>query len=252
MKSNRFNIPLIIAILLYVGLAAFGPAKKITVWIIGDSTAANKRPEAYPETGWGMKFQQFFDSNQVLVENRALNGRSTLSFRNQGHWQRVLDSLEPGDYVFIEFGHNDEKVDKPGTGVTHAGYRDNLARYITEARNQHAIPVLLTPIARRHFKNGQLENTHKGYPDVVRQLADSLQVPLIDMEVKTSGMLSQLGDEKSTSLFLYVDSGHVNYPKGKKDDTHLSPVGAEKIAGLAAEGVREAGLKLGKYLKDGR
>ncbi len=222
---------------------AFPKQKKTKIWIIGDSTAANKLPKAYPETGWGMKFQQFFDSNTVVVDNRALNGRSTLSFRNEGRWKPIFDSIQPGDYVLIEFGHNDEKTDKAGTGVNHADFKANLARYVLETKSKNGIPVLMTPIARRSFKDGTLQNTHKGYPDVVRSLADSLKVPLIDMEQKTSALLTSLGDEGSIPLFNYVDSGDVNYPKGVKDNTHLSPGGAEKVAALAAQGIKE--LKLG-------
>jgi lysophospholipase L1-like esterase len=224
--------------------------KKIKLFIIGDSTAANKLPKAFPETGWGMKFQQFFDSNYVVVDNRALNGRSTLSFRNEGRWQPIYDSLQPGDYVFIEFGHNDEKVDKPTTGVNHADFKANLVRYVLETRSHKGIPVLLTSIARRSFKEGVLENTHKGYNEVVKQVADSLKVPLIDMEQKTMALLTSMGEQGSIQLFNQLDSGvNVNYPKGVKDNTHLSPVGAEKVAGLAAEGVKEQKLGLVKYMK---
>lgn len=232
-------------------LVAFVPSKKkIKLFIIGDSTAANKLPKAYPETGWGMKFQSFFDSNYVVVDNRALNGRSTLSFRNEGRWTPVFDSLQPGDYVFIEFGHNDEKVDKPGTGVNHSDFKANLVRYVLETRSHKGIPVLLTSIARRSFKDGALENTHKGYNEVVKQVADSLQVPLIDMEQKTMALLTSMGEQGSIALFNHLDSGqNVNYPKGVKDNTHLSPAGAEKIAGLAAQGIREQKLALVKYMK---
>lgn len=223
--------------------------KKIKLWIIGDSTAANKLAKAYPETGWGMKFQPFFDSNYVVVDNRALNGRSTLSFRNEGRWQPILDSMQPGDYVFIQFGHNDEKVDKPGTGVTHADFKANLVRYVLETRSKKGIPILLTSIARRSFKDGNLENTHKGYPDAMKQVADSLKVPLIDMEQKTSALLTSLGEQGSIQLLNYVDSGNVNFPKGVKDNTHLSPLGAEKVAGLAADGVKELRLGLIKYMR---
>jgi pectinesterase len=239
-------------LLVAVGLVAFMPPakKKIKLWIIGDSTAANKLPKAYPETGWGMKFQPFFDSNYVVVDNRALNGRSTLSFRNEGRWQPIYDSMQPGDYVFIEFGHNDEKVDKPGTGVSHADFKANLVRYVLETRSQKGIPVLLTSIARRSFKDGVLENTHKGYNEVVKRVADSLKVPLIDMEQKTMALLTGMGEQGSIQLFNQLDSGvNVNYPKGVKDNTHLSPIGAEKVAGLAAEGVKEQKLDLVKYMK---
>ena len=232
-------------LLLFMALLSFAlpRQKKIRLWLIGDSTMANKQPTAYPETGWGMKFQQFFDSNYVVVDNRALNGRSTLSFRNEGRWKPVMDSIQPDDYVFIEFGHNDEKVENPNTGVNHETFKANLTRYVEETRDRKGIPVLMTPIARRSFKNGGLQNTHKGYPDVIRSLADSLKVPMIDMEQKTAALLTSLGDEQSKQLFNYVDSGNVNYPKGVKDNTHLSPVGAEKVAGLAVEGIKE--LKLG-------
>ncbi len=248
MKKNYLKVLLLAA----VALTAFAlPAKKkIKIFIIGDSTAANKLPKAYPETGWGMRLQSFFDSNYVVVDNRALNGRSTLSFRNEGRWQPVYDSMQPGDYVFIEFGHNDEKVDKVGTGVNHADFKANLVRYVLETRSHKGIPVLLTSIARRSFKEGVLENTHKGYNEVVRGVADSLKVPLIDMEQKTMSLLTSMGEQGSIALFNQLDSGvNVNYPKGVKDNTHLSPTGAEKIAGLAAEGVKEQKLGLVKYIK---
>ncbi|RYF26140.1 MAG: rhamnogalacturonan acetylesterase [Flavobacteriales bacterium] len=222
--------------------------KQTTLYIIGDSTAANKSEKAYPETGWGMALQAFF-KDDVKVDNRALNGRSTKSFRNENRWQPILDQLKAGDYVFIEFGHNDEKVDKPTVGVTLADFKINLVNYVNETRSKKAIPVLLTPISRRSFKNGVLVDSHGGYPAVTRKVADSLKVPLIDMLLKTASLLNGLGDQGSVKLFLHVDSGHVNYPKGKKDDTHLSPEGAKEIAGLAVQGMRESKLGLAKHLK---
>ncbi|MDQ1140642.1 rhamnogalacturonan acetylesterase [Pedobacter agri] len=222
--------------------------KQTTLYIIGDSTAANKSEKAYPETGWGMALQAFF-KDDVKVDNRALNGRSTKSFRNENRWQPILDQLKAGDYVFIEFGHNDEKVDKPTVGVTLADFKINLVNYVNETRSKKAIPVLLTPISRRSFKSGVLVDSHGGYPAVTRKVADSLKVPLIDMLLKTESLLNRLGDQGSVKLFLHVDSGHVNYPKGKKDDTHLSPDGAKEIAGLAVQGMRESKLGLAKHLK---
>lgn len=222
--------------------------KKITVYIIGDSTAANKEAKAYPETGWGMALQSFFKSD-VIVDNRALNGRSTKSFRAEKRWDPIMEKLEAGDYVFIEFGHNDEKVDKPKVGVSLTEFKVNLINYVKEARSKKAIPVLLTPIARRNFKNGVLIDTHGDYPRMTREVADSLKVPLIDMLAKTESLLSRLGDVPSVKLFNYVDSGDVNYPKGKKDDTHLSPEGAKQIAGLVVKGIKERKLGIAKNLK---
>lgn len=218
-----------------------------TVYIIGDSTAANKSERSFPETGWGMKLAAYFDK-AVKIDNRALNGRSTKSFINEKRWENVLTTLKEGDYVFIQFGHNDEKIDKPTVGTSLAEYKANLIKYIQETQAKKANPILLTPIMRRSFKDGVFRDTHQGYPDVVRKLADSLHVPLIDMHRKTEKLITGLGDLPSIKLFLHVDSGHVNYPTGKKDDTHLSPEGAKVIAGLVCDGIKEAKLPLAKHL----
>lgn len=246
MKKKSFKI---LAVAVIIVLTAFSFIhQKTTIYIIGDSTAANKLPKAYPETGWGMELQSFFKSN-VIVDNRALNGRSTKSFKAEQQWQPILEKLKPGDYVFIEFGHNDEKVDKPETGTTLEEFKNNLVNYVNETRSKKAIPVLLTPISRRNFKNGVLVDTHGDYPRITRQVADSLNVPLIDMLAKTESLLNHLGEESSIKLFNYVDSGNVNYPKGKKDNTHLSPEGAKQVAGLIMKGITELKLSLVKNLK---
>jgi len=246
MRLNFFSILTIFTISALLSFTLI--QKKTIVYIIGDSTAANKQPKAYPETGWGMELQSFFKAD-VVVDNRALNGRSTKSFRAENHWQPILDKLNPGDYVFIEFGHNDEKIDKPAVGVSLPEFKTNLINYIKESRSKKAIPVLLTPISRRSFKNGVLIDSHGGYPNITRQVADSLKVPLIDMQRKTESLLVRLGDIPSIKLFNYVDSGNVNYPTGKKDDTHLSPDGAKLVAGLVVEGIKELKLGLAKKLK---
>lgn len=235
-------------LLLPVLMMAFAaPRKKIKLWMIGDSTMANKSAKAYPETGWGMALGQFFDES-VVIDNRAQNGRSTLSFINEKRWQIVIDSLEEGDYVFIEFGHNDEKIDKPGVGVTPAAYGANLVKFVLETRAKKGIPVLLTPIMRRSYKDGVFYDSHGAYPPVVRRVADSLQVPLIDMHLKSEALITGMGEEPAKKLFNYVDSGNVNYPKGKKDDTHFSVAGATTMAELAVQGIKELKLDLVKRL----
>ena len=243
----RNKLPLI-PILLCLIFMSFKKEEQITVWMIGDSTMSVKKENTYPETGWGMPFADLFN-DKVVVENKAMNGRSTLSFIREKRWQEVYDGLKEGDYLIIEFGHNDEKVDKPGVGTTPEEYKANLAKFVTEARAKKAVPILMTPIVRRNFKDGKLIDTHKNYPEVVRNLADSLRVPLIDMQQKTEKLLTRYGEEKSIALFNYVDSGHVNYPQGKKDNTHLSPVGAKAVADCAVEGLKELKLPLAKYLK---
>lgn len=246
MKTN-FYIVLALAALT-VSLSFTLVPKKTILYIIGDSTAANKDPKAFPETGWGMALQSFFKTD-VTIDNRALNGRSTKSFRAEKHWDPILVQLNPGDYVFIEFGHNDEKIDKPTVGVSLADFKTNLVNYVKETRSKKALPVLLTPISRRSFKNGVLIDSHGDYPRITRQVADSLGVPLIDMLVKTESLLTRLGEEPSIKLFNYVDSGNVNYPNGKQDNTHLSPEGAKQVAGLVVKGIKELKLDLAKKLK---
>jgi pectinesterase len=223
------------------------PDEHITVYVIGDSTMANKEAKAYPETGWGMAFKQFFDKN-VTVDNRAMNGRSTLSFINEKRWQSVLTTLKQGDYVFIQFGHNDEKVNKAGVGTSLEDYKENLIKFVTETREKKATPVLLTPVMRRSYVNGVFVDSHGGYPGVVRALADSMKVPLIDMHKKSEKLITSMGEANSQALFNYVDSGNVNYPKGNKDNTHFSPVGAKRMAELAVEGIKELHLDLAKHL----
>jgi len=246
MKSlAKIVIPLIGLILFSSFLIS--QKKTITVFIIGDSTAANKQPTAFPETGWGMELSSFFNT-AVKVDNRALNGRSTKSFFTEKRWEAVMKDLKKGDVVLIEFGHNDEKIDKPAVGTSLNEFKINLINYVKDAQSKKTIPILLTPIVRRNFKNGLLTDTHMGYPAVIRKVADSLRIPLIDMQLKTEKLVSSLGEEPSKKLFNYVEKGHVNYPDGKKDDTHLSPEGAKQVAALVAEGIKETNTILAKYL----
>ena len=121
--------------------------QKTIIYIIGDSTAANKSPKAFPETGWGMGLRSFFDT-EIKVDNRAMNGRSTKSFINEKRWESVLTTLKEGDYVLIEFGHNDEKIDRPELGTSLEEYKLNLIKYVKETQAKKAHPILMTPIMR--------------------------------------------------------------------------------------------------------
>ena len=240
---------LFIAMAGLVSLLAFRP-KQITVFMIGDSTMANKKPEKAPETGWGMPFATMFNES-VTVVNEAQNGRSTKSFINEGRWQKVLDRLQEGDYVFIEFGHNDEKVDKPAVGTTIDTFKINLTRFVTETRSKKAIPVLLTPVSRRKVdKDGKYQETHGEYPDAVLAVAKELHVAVIDMLGKTRKLHEELGFEGSKKLFLHLAPGeNPNYPTGAADNTHFNDYGARKMAELAVEGIKELKLPLGERLK---
>jgi lysophospholipase L1-like esterase len=234
-----------ISLLCLLFLMAFAvPQKKIKVWLIGDSTMANKEIKAYPETGWGMPFRYFFDST-VDVDNRAKNGRSTKSFIEEGLWQPVVDNLSEGDYVFIQFGHNDE-VSTKKTYTTEEQFKTNLIRYVNESKAKKAIPVLITPVARRKFDStGHIVGTHEVYAQLVRDVAKQLNVPLIDLDKKSQALLQQFGPETSKLLYNHLQPGeHPNYPKGNADDTHFNELGARKMAELVLEGIREQHLEL--------
>ena len=203
-----------------------------------------------PETGWGEKLSNYFKKG-VTISNHARNGRSTKSFIAEGRWQTVLDSLQKGDYVFIQFGHNDSKEDTARFSSP-VDYGKNLERFVRETQQKEAFPILLTPIVRRRFdEKGAFYDTHGEYPDAVRILAKSQNIPLIDLHQKSEALLVESGEEASESLFLWLEKGeNPNYPDGVSDNTHLSPKGAEKIAGLAVSGIEELDVPLKKHLQD--
>lgn len=229
---------------LVIAMAFALPPSKTKVWLIGDSTMANKDVRAYPETGWGMPFKYFFDST-VEVDNRAKNGRSTQSFIDEGLWKPVVENLNEGDYVFIQFGHNDEVPTKK-TYTTEEQFKANLIRYVNETRAKKAVAVLITPVARRKFDStGHIVSTHQLYSEIVRSVAAQLNVPLIDLDKRSQALLQQFGPETSKLLYNHLQPGeHPNYPKGNTDDTHFNELGARKMAELVLEGIREQKLEL--------
>ena len=146
---------------------------QITIYTIGDSTMANKpNPEENPERGWVQMLPQFFNDN-VIIKNHAVNGRSTRSFINEKRWDSIYKQLKKGDYVFIQFGHNDQKINSPKRYTNpHTAYRYNLIKFVEETREKEAIPVLFTSIVRRNFnEDGTLLDTHGVYPLVVHSVA---------------------------------------------------------------------------------
>ena len=213
--------------------------KPITIYMIGDSTMSIKAPRAYPETGWGMPFAGFFDST-VKVDNRAKNGRSTRTFISENLWQPVFDNLNEGDYVFIQFGHNDESKEKTERYTTPGQYKENLTRFVKETRSKKAIPVLLTPVSRRRFdEEGNALETHAAYSPLVKEVAKALNVLFIDLDTKSKDLYQQMGVENSRLLFLQLKPGeHPNYPGGKDDNTHFNELGARLIAQIVLAEVK--------------
>ena len=232
-------------------LAPFACAKEpITVFLAGDSTMAHKQENKRPETGWGEQLQKHFDISRVRVDNHAQNGRSTKSFIAEGRWQALIDKVKAGDYVLIQFGHNDQPKEK-ATHTPPDDYRRNLERFVDEVRARKATPVLLTPVVRRRFdEKGVFYDTHAEYPDIVRGVAAGRKAALIDMQRESEKVLVKYGPENSRKLFLQLKAGeNPNYPQGVEDNTHFSPLGADVMAGIAVEGFRQQRLGLAKYLK---
>jgi pectinesterase len=269
MKSTYRNI--LLAIVCVMTLSAFKSDKVITVFMIGDSTMANKSlSDGNLERGWGMVLSGFF-TEDVVVDNHALNGRSSKSFIDEGHWKEVIDKVRPGDYVFIQFGHNDEKpkADRhtdPGTT-----FDANLRRFCQETMAKGGHPVLFNSIVRRNFydnKNAVIDDdlrkdkqpvvvekdslidTHGAYLESPRLVAAELNVPFIDANKITHDLVQGMGVEGSKRLFMWIAPGvSAACPKGRQDNTHLNVWGARKVAGLIIDAVAVKIPSLGKYVR---
>ncbi len=223
---------------------------KINIFMIGDSTMAEYDSTKYPLTGWGMKLPVFFNDN-VKVHNFGQSGKSTKSFRNLGYWKTVHDSLGKGDYLIIQFGHNDEKeYDTTRYTVPGGTYNANLKRFINEAKSKGAIPILVTSIRRRKFdKNGKLLDTHGEYPNAMRDVAKEMKVPLIDLTKLSKQLIESYGVEGSKKLFCWVAPGEFPaYPNGNKDNTHFSSLGAEEVSRLFVKGLEQTDLELKDFI----
>lgn len=240
---------LAISIIAFLVMAfSIPPDKKVTIFIAGDSTASIKETKAYPETGWGMPFVYFWDS-AVTVQNLAKNGRSTKSFRQEGLWAKITDNAAEGDYVLIQFGHNDEVPTKK-TYTTEEEFTNNLVQFVKETREKKAIPVLITPVARRKFDStGHITGTHDVYAQLVRNVAKVHEVALIDLDRKSQALYQQFGVEYSKLLFLQLKPGeHPNYPAGKDDNTHFSELGARLVAQLVLEEIKKTVPELAAHI----
>jgi lysophospholipase L1-like esterase len=248
------NFKYLIFLFLCLSLAGFSPVKKkTTIFTIGDSTMANKDTTGNnPERGWCQVLPAFFDQTSVSIDNRAKNGRSSKSFISEGLWKQVLTDLQKGDYVFIQFGHNDSKPDSARKTDPRTTYRANLVRYITETRQKGANPVLFTSIVRRSFdEEGKQINTLSEYPAVTRELGKELNVPVIDLNKTTEILLAGYGVEGSKALFMHIEPGiSKKEPYGRTDNTHLNPLGAFKVAELAVREIKVQKLPIAKFIKE--
>lgn len=225
--------------------------QKIRIWMIGDSTMCIYEPSRSPLTGWGMPFINFFDST-VTIENKARGGRSTRTFISENRWKPISDSLQDGDYVLIQFGHNDEAKEEKYKDryTTPEDYRKNLTRFINESRNKKANPVLITPVTRMRFdKDGNIMETHAEYSKIVWEVGEATHTPVIDLDKKSRELLQKLGPETAKLLFMQLEPGETPlYPEGSKDNTHFNELGARKMAQLVLAEIKLQNLELAKHI----
>jgi lysophospholipase L1-like esterase len=224
--------------------------KAVAVHLIGDSTMSIYASDLYPRMGWGQPLGELFDPACATVKDWAASGRSSKSFFDEGKWTPVRDGLAAGDYVLIQFGHNDEKTDDPARYTEpQTTFKQYLTTYIEEAREKQATPMLLTPIHRNNWTGATIKDTHGGYPAAMRELAAALEVELVDLTALTQEYFERIGQVETTKLFLVLAAGEFpNYPDGNTDNTHLQEYGARKIGQLAMANAYAQGLTLGSYL----
>jgi lysophospholipase L1-like esterase len=219
----------------------------IRIFLAGDSTVASYPENEAPMAGWGQVIKEFF-TDEIEVQNHAKCGASSNNFIDEGRLETIVENIRSNDYLFIQFCHNDQKEFGTKPYTTYPYY---LTQYITGARKKGAIPVLVTAVHRRNFDdNGKVVNTHGEYPNSVIQLAEKLEVPLINLLEKTGKLYESFGREDSKRLFVcFKPNENENYPDGIQDNTHFCQYGAEKVAELVIEGLKELKLPITQFIK---
>ncbi|ASB50187.1 rhamnogalacturonan acetylesterase [Alkalitalea saponilacus] len=232
---------IIVSLVLFIIFPGCNTDEVVTIHLAGDSTVADKAyRHGNPEKGWGQVFPLYFEPG-VFVQNHGVNGRSTKSFIDEGRWSKLLESLNPGDYVFIQFGHNDSKEgDSTRYAAPFSNYRNNLIKMVDNVFEKGATPVLLTSISRRSFNaEGMFYDTHGDYPAVVRSVAEEKEVLLFDLHKLSKRYIQTLGPELSKKIFLHINK--IEYPDLTDhiiDDTHLSAIGAFRISDMVVAEIR--------------
>lgn len=270
-KVVRGGLVCLAALLLCAVIMSAKEDKTITIFMVGDSTMANKDISGgKQERGWGMMLKNCF-SDDVVVDNHAVNGRSSKSFISEGRWQAVLDKIKPGDYVFIQFGHNDEKPDTARHTEPGSTFDDNLRRFVREAKERGARPVLFSSVVRRAFAESKtavtdddlrtnssnnlvegdtLVDTHGAYLVSPRRVAAEMGVPFVDANRITHDLEQRLGREGSKSLHMIFAPGETpSLPDGRQDNTHYNINGAITVATLLADAVCREVPGLAEYLR---
>jgi lysophospholipase L1-like esterase len=225
-------------------------SKAISVFLAGNSTVVDGAAE--PFSAWGQMFPYFFQPGKVAIVNLAESGETLSGFIAAGRFDKLLSMMKPGDYAFVEFGHNDQKQKGEGVGAF-TTYKKNLEFFINQVKKKGGIPVLVTSVQRRRFDdNGKIIETLGDYPEAVRQTAKEHNVALIDLNAMSKTLFESMGVDGSLLAFAHFPEGIF---AGRKDaiadNTHFRPYGAYEVSKLIVTGVRNAGLDLAHYLKPG-
>lgn len=273
----KFISSLLLALALPVMAFAQVPADTITVFMIGDSTMANKPlDKENQERGWGQMLPIYLEG-AIKVDNHAVNGRSSKSFIDEGRWEKVREQIRPGDYVIIQFGHNDEKAKSPDLyTVPGSTFDANLKKFVNETREKGGTPILMNSIVRRNFpangiaaaqtddrqktwKKG-LENypaegdtlvdTHGDYRIAPKNVAEEMGVVFVDMNTLTHELVQGLGKDSSKDLFMWMPVGKYEFaPNGRIDNTHLNVYGGIVVSRLAVNALAEEVPALKPYIR---
>lgn len=228
------------------------PGDQPTVYIAGDSTVQTYDPYWRPQAGWGQMLPRFFD-NQVLFNNKAIGGRSSKTFITEGRLDDILRQIRPNDYFFIQFGHNDATISIPERYASVPDYKNYLKTFVIGARQRGATPVLVTPMGRRSFdpNTGIFNVSFADYVQGMKEVADELQVKLVDLSAMSVAYYNSLGPIGTLAVFLHVDPGiYQAFPNGNADDTHFQEYGAIQLARMIAGSVKTLGLPLSANVLD--
>ncbi len=219
----------------------------ITLFLAGDSTVTDQAAE--PWSSWGQMLPRFFKPG-VAVANHAESGRALYSFRSERRFDKILSTIKPGDYLFIQFGHNDQKDKSPGSGPF-TTYKQNLKQYIVEARKKGALPVLVTPMERRRWDGDKPLQTLADFAEAARQTGQEENVPVIDLHAMSLRFYGALGPEKSKKAFVHYAAGTFSgQNEALKDDTHFNAYGGYQLAKSVVEGIKTQVPVLAKFLTD--
>lgn len=224
-----------------------------TIFWAGDSTVKQNSIETYPQTGIGQAFVRFVKRYQVQVENYAENGRSTKQFIDEGRMAVIYDRIKAGDFLFVQFGHNDEKEFDPSRYADpDTDFPANLEKFVNVARNKGATPVFITPLTRYNRNAPDAPCTHDRWAESMRRTAKRLDVALIDLTALSEQLVDELGEVAQKNYYMNLPAGvYPHFPQGQQDNTHLQPAGALAFAGIIAKELYKLGGQYAQLLCDG-